>query len=283
MRRYWYTTFLLISLIVGGLWLGGKKGYEYYVSSSETQADAASREETEEETAEAESTKAPETQTEEETQTQAQASVEETGQQESEPTEEENNMLFPENFQGVLFIGDSRTVGLYEYGELKEADVFAHSGMSVFNLWDSEVEVKDKGKKTLEQLLSENSYQGIHLMLGINELGYKMDEIVNTYRAAVEKIQSMQPQAKVILGANLHVTTEKSSQSPIYNNQNIDQLNSRIQQLSQDLNCYYVNVNEKFDDQQGGLSTEYSVDGSHILGKYYADWVSWLQNMTNGE
>ncbi len=44
----------------------------------------------------------------------------------------------------VLFIGDSRTVGLSEYGDLGNADVFADSGMSVFNLLDR------KKKKALE-------------------------------------------------------------------------------------------------------------------------------------
>lgn len=39
-----------------------------------------------------------------------------------------------EDFSGVLFIGDSRTVGLSEYGDLGQAEVFADSGMSVFTL-----------------------------------------------------------------------------------------------------------------------------------------------------
>lgn len=43
--------------------------------------------------------------------------------------------LSPENpdFTNVLFIGDSRTAGLSEYGDLGQAEVFADSGMSVFN------------------------------------------------------------------------------------------------------------------------------------------------------
>ncbi len=51
----------------------------------------------------------------------------------------ESSSLFPDNFQSVLFIGDSRTVGLHEYGQMGKADVFANSGMTVFNLWDSKI------------------------------------------------------------------------------------------------------------------------------------------------
>lgn len=188
----------------------------------------------------------------------------------------EDSTLFPDNFQEVLFVGDSRTVGLYEYGQMGEADVFAESGMSVFNVWDKEISFQDKGKKTLEQVLTENQYEVIHVMLGINELGYSMEQVVEKYGETVEKIQAMQPEIKVVLGANLHVTAEKSAKSTIYNNQRINALNLEIQKIGEELNCHYINVNEIFDDAQGNLSKEYSTDGSHVLGKYYADWVQWI-------
>lgn len=190
---------------------------------------------------------------------------------------EELTPLFPENFQNVLFIGDSRTVGLHEYGQLGEADVFAASGMTVFNLWSSEVSFQGKEKKKLEQILTEKEYQTIHFMLGINELGYSMEKINEVYKEAVKTIQELQPQARVVLGANLHITEEKSARSEIYKNERINELNEKIKAIGQELHCGYIDVNEKFDDENGGLSVEYSTDGSHILGKYYADWVLWLQ------
>ncbi|WP_434694374.1 hypothetical protein [Hungatella sp. SB206] len=68
-----------------------------------------------------------------------------------------------EDFSSVLFIGDSRTVGLSEYGDLGQADVFANSGMSVFNLFEARVSVKGGEKrrwrkcsrrKTIERFIS---------------------------------------------------------------------------------------------------------------------------------
>ena len=119
-------------------------------------------------------------------------------------------------------------------------------------------------------------------MLGINELGYSMEQIVEKYRETVEKIQDMQPEAKVVLGANLHVTAENSAKSTIYNNQRINELNLEIQKIGAELDCYYINVNEIFDDAQGNLLKEYSTDGSHVLGKYYADWVRWILDRKSG-
>ena len=39
-------------------------------------------------------------------------------------------------FDDALFIGDSRTVGLYEYGDLSHALVIADSGMNIYKLFN---------------------------------------------------------------------------------------------------------------------------------------------------
>ena len=63
----------------------------------------------------------------------------------------------PVDLSTSLFIGDSRTEGLKEYGGLEEAEFFANSGMSSFNLLSTNLTVKDGSKKTLEELLSQHS------------------------------------------------------------------------------------------------------------------------------
>ena len=63
------------------------------------------------------------------------------------------NVDSPENpFENALFIGDSRTVGLYEYAGISDADFYANTGMSVFTMFkdESEGNVRDV---LLEQLL----------------------------------------------------------------------------------------------------------------------------------
>lgn len=182
------------------------------------------------------------------------------------------------DFKGVLFIGDSRTIGLSDYGDLGEAEVFANSGMSVFNLFDAQVSSKGGEKKNLEEMLTETGFQTIFLMLGINELGYDYASTVSRYETVVKKIRELQPSAALVLEANLHVTQEKSDSSEIYNNKNIGALNRDIQKIAERTGCYYIDINEIFDDQNGSLDVEYSVDGSHVMGKYYAEWVEWIKN-----
>ena len=182
----------------------------------------------------------------------------------------------PANFEGVLFVGDSRTMGLSEYGDLGNASVFANSGMSVFNVLTARISSGGE-KLTLDEVLSRNHYQMIYLMLGINELGYDMSQTIKQYKEVLSKIKEMQPEATMVLEANLHITSEKSEKSPVYSNSKINCLNQEIQKIAEENSCYYIDVNEIFDDEGGSLNHAYSTDGSHVLGKYYAQWVKWLK------
>lgn len=157
------------------------------------------------------------------------------------------------DFSDTLFIGDSRTVGLFEYGDLGQAVVFANSGMSIFNLLDAQVSLSGKDKQKLDQVLSSKSFKTIYLMLGINELGYDNHSIVRRYREVVDWIRAKQPEATLVLEANLHVTEETG--------------------------CPYIDVNPIFDDENGNLSAAYSSDGAHVLGKYYSVWVDWIRGI----
>lgn len=179
-------------------------------------------------------------------------------------------------FDDALFIGDSRTVGLSEYGDLGNAEVLADSGMNVYKIFGKEFDTASGEKKRLETILSERQFGKIYVMLGINELGYDPDQTVARYEALVERLEESQPEAKIFLQANLHITAKKSESSPIYTNGNIDRFNAAVEQMADGRNRFYLDVNELFDDENGNLAETYTVDNAHVLGKYYADWSAWI-------
>lgn len=179
-------------------------------------------------------------------------------------------------FDDALFIGDSRTVGLYEYGNLGNAEVVADSGMNVHEIFDKKFTTRSGEKKSLEAILSGRQFGKIYLMLGINELGYDFDYTVSKYKKLVEKLCETQPDALIFLQANLHVTAGKSAASDIYNNENIDRFNQAVRQMADNRKLFYLDVNELFDDEGGNLAEQYTADNAHVLGKYYADWVEWI-------
>ena len=100
---------------------------------------------------------------------------------ETETNKPEAPDIPPASMADALFIGDSRTVGMMEYAGLTEANYFCSIGMNVFNIKKNRVSVPSVGKVTLEELLSNKKYGKIYIMLGINELGYDFQSIINIY------------------------------------------------------------------------------------------------------
>lgn len=199
--------------------------------------------------------------------------------QDSMPLDTENTFIdAPEGyFEDALFIGDSRTVGLAEYGNLEGADFFATVGMSVYNLPKQKTDAAGEKNIDIETLLSNHSYSKIYFMLGLNELGYNRQKTVDTYWAWLEYIRQMQPQAIIFIEANLHVTVKKSESNEECRNKDIDEFNNYTKELADNKSIFYVDVNELFDDGEGNLREDLTYDGVHILAKYYADWGEWLR------
>lgn len=187
-------------------------------------------------------------------------------------------------FDDALFIGDSRTVGLYEYGGLGNAEVFADSGMSIYKVFNEEFALRSGEMVTLNEALSTKDFGKIYIMLGINELGYDFEQTVERFSEAVDTILTAHPKAYIFIQANLHITKEKSEKSEYFTNSNIDRYNEAISKLADNEQIFYLDVNPLYDDEQGCLSKEFTADHAHIKGKHYTEWVEFiLQNAVRRE
>ena len=176
----------------------------------------------------------------------------------------------------ALFIGDSRMLGLAEYTDLGGAHIFASQGMSTFKLFTAKNSCSVTPVESLQELLEQNTYGKIYIMLGINEIGYEAERLEKQYRFVIDTIHSLQPDALFFLCGNLHVTAERSERDELYNNDNINRLNASIEALAIEYGFCYLDVNEIFDDESGSLSAELTNDDIHIKAKYYEDWAEWL-------
>lgn len=175
-----------------------------------------------------------------------------------------------------LFIGDSRTVGLMEYSGLENTDFFCDVGMSVYNLNEKTLSVVNVGKVNLNELLNKKKYAVIHIMLGINELGYDMDKTVSKYGEIIDSIKKYQPDAVIFVEANLHISNSRSESDDIINNSSIDKLNLKLSNLADGKTVFYIDANPIFDGANGGLDEEKTSDGTHLYAKYYAQWGEWI-------
>ena len=175
-----------------------------------------------------------------------------------------------------LFIGDSRTVGLANYGGLENADFFACVGMNVYDVWETKVSVPKVGKVLLKELLGSKRYDIIYIMLGINELGYAFDQTVGRYASLVEEARAIQPDAVIVLMANIHVTAARSASDKYINNPALDRFNEATAQFADGKSIFYMDANSLFDDGNGNLAEEKSADSAHLKAKFYQQWAQWL-------
>ena len=182
----------------------------------------------------------------------------------------------PASMADALFIGDSRTVGMMEYAGLTEANYFCSIGMNVFNIKKNRVSVPSVGKVTLEELLSHKKYGKIYIMLGINELGYDFQSIINKYGDLLDFVNGKQPNAAIFIQANLHVSKKRSDSDKYINNKNIDRLNSELSKSANGKSTFYIDANPLFDDKDGNLSLDKTSDNAHLYARYYTEGGEWI-------
>ena len=181
-------------------------------------------------------------------------------------------------FDDAVFIGDSRTVGLHDYGGLDKAAFFATVGLNVYDMWSQRFCEVDGEKLTLEEALSRRQYKKIYFQIGINEMGRgTVDTFMQAYEESVRKFQQLQPDAIIYVQGIMRVTKEKSDKDKIFNNPGIQVRNERIAQLADNMKIFYIDVNEVVCDDTGNLRKELTFDNLHLYGSKYYIWVDFLK------
>lgn len=179
-------------------------------------------------------------------------------------------------FDDVLFIGDSRTVGLRDYTPLSEhADFLCETSLTISKLLKSNF----KGKGTVEQFLSKNDYGKIYIMVGVNELGTgTTEDFLGEYSSTIDRIRELEPDAKIVIQAIMNIDRERSSKDKVYNNSNILGRNNAIATLADNETIFYIDVNEAVTDEEGFLRDDLRGDHLHLRGASNEVWVDFLLN-----
>lgn len=185
-------------------------------------------------------------------------------------------------FADAVFIGDSRTVGMYEYGGLGDISTFyASTGLTVYKLFDAEIaQVEGQKKKvSVETALQQNQFSKIYLMIGINEMGRgTVETFIEKYQEVVGRLQELQPEAIIYVQGIIKVTTARSEQGDYINNEGIVARNEELAKLADNENIFYLDVNPLICDETGGMEPEYTGDGVHLKAKYIDIWKNFLKS-----
>ena len=184
----------------------------------------------------------------------------------------------PSYFSDALFIGDSRTVGLCEYGSFKENAAFlAKESVNVYNVLDKELWFTDHDGEawdyTVEEALDYKQYGKIYVALGVNELGIGTTYMYyEKYRELLELIREYQPDALIYIQAIMHVSEKKSSTDSCRNNTVICQRNYAISTLANGRDIFYIDMNPYVCNANGDLIEDLSGDGIHLKASAYERW-----------
>ena len=179
-------------------------------------------------------------------------------------------------FDDACFIGDSRTVGIQDYCGMENATFLCKTSLTIFDY--DKPKITFNGKKTsVKDVLSQNQFAKIYLMVGINECGTGTPEsFYENYRTVVESIRELQPEALIFIQGNLLVTKEKSQENTAINNENISARNQLISTLANQQDIFYIDINESEFCEDGALIASYTWDQVHVKAQYYPIWKNFL-------
>lgn len=182
-------------------------------------------------------------------------------------------------FNDAAFLGDSRTLGIYDYVGLDGADFFCDNGMTIFKLFKDEgvTEQRTGQKVDIKKVLQERQYGKIYIMLGMNELGYGNTSMyLKEYLSVVQQIRAWQPEAVIFIMANLHVSRAKNNMETEFNNININDKNVACARIANGTDIFYLDSNPLFTDSEGFLQAEMTFDGVHLYAQHYDKWRQFL-------
>ena len=187
-------------------------------------------------------------------------------------------------FADALMIGDSRTVGLYEYGDMGNVTSFlAKESVTIYDLFDDDkkLDYTEKGNKTKQRsvkgLLSKKQFGKIYISVGVNELGIPdTKDYYNEFRDVITKINKLQPDAIIYSQGIMHVSKKMSSKDQVYNNRAIVQRNQAISTLANGRNIFYIDMNADLCDKNGDLKEELTGDGIHLKASACSLWHEFL-------
>ena len=184
-------------------------------------------------------------------------------------------------FDDAVFIGDSRTEGLFINTGLSNATFLTHQGLTVDEVFTKEVVTFNGKKTTVMDALAQTSFRKVYIMLGINETGWVYDDIfIEKYGEIIDGIRGINPDAVIYVQSILPVSNQVSATHSYIKNEKINTYNQLLQQMAEEKGVYYLDVAQAVADSDGSLPTDASADGIHLKKEPCQAWLTYLREHT---
>ena len=182
-------------------------------------------------------------------------------------------------FDGAVFLGDSRTEGLFLYSGLKTGHFYTAVGATVESVFSKKNFETESGEKVpLLDAVAEQDCDKIYIMLGINELGWsKVKTFHDQYAKLIDRVREDHPEAKIVLQSIPPVSAKQEAKKTYVNNARIAEYNGGIQALAEEKECYFLDVAACLTGGDGLLPKDLNFDGIHLNPAGCKVWLNYLR------
>ena len=167
-----------------------------------------------------------------------------------------------------VFLGDSRTVAMVNYGFFNDDAALAQIGIS-HPAFASNTFINNAGKEyTLKTYLASHQAPVIYILLGVNGINDPSEtHYRDTFVTLIDKVAEMAPNSNLVL-----VAIGPVDDNGIYKNsvQNawIDKYNAFLLETAKEKHIFYLDIAEILKGSDGQVKSEYNGgDGLHYSGK----------------
>lgn len=182
-------------------------------------------------------------------------------------------------FDGAVFLGDSRTEGLFLYSGLKTGHFYTAVGATVESVFSKKNFETEGGEKVpLLDAVAEQDCDKVYIMLGINELGWsKTKTYHDQYAKLIDRVREDHPEAKIVLQSIPPVSAKQEAKKTYVNNERIAAYNEVIKTLAEEKECYFLDVAACLTGGDGLLPKDLNFDGIHLNPAGCRVWLEYLR------
>ncbi len=180
-------------------------------------------------------------------------------------------------FSDALFIGDSRTVGMFQSHLLPQAAYYAKTGIGIGDILTDRIVNEGGVMISVTDALQRHSFGKVYIMIGINDIARgDVEWFTEQYKKILATVRQTQPDAVIYIQGNIPMSYRTQDLDGALNNQNLSKRDKASQALADSEHIFYLDISSIYADANGHLASAYTRDGLHVCTDDYPLWVDYL-------
>lgn len=175
-------------------------------------------------------------------------------------------------FDNTVFIGDTLTLGFTAYNFLLKDNVITSLDLNLSNVMTQTVQVNGEELSAVSALKKKGA-ENVYILFGSDGISMvQTNTLLNNYASFLDAVKNALPNAKIYVLSISPVTAgrESAANNAIFN-KDIDEYNSKLLNIANDKNVYFVDANTALKNNKGLLDdSNAESDGLHINKNAYS-------------